>query len=74
MVIGFPDDNHLAAFQALGRDYARTVLFVVSDHESDRLLYFKRGGASVAEVETDGSWSRSWSEAMRMTWPTVSAG
>ena len=74
MVIGVPDEQHLAVFQSLSRDYSRTLLFCVFDQDTDLLPYFVRGGAAVATVRSNGNWSASWTEMMRSSWSTVSAG
>jgi hypothetical protein len=74
LITGTPDEQNLAIFQTLKRDYARTVLMVVADDEPESIGPFKLGGAATVVVSADGDWAPAWSEAMRMRWPIASLG
>ncbi len=74
LVTGEPDDQILTVFQTLKRDYARTVLMVVADGESESTFPFRLAGAATVVANEDGDWAPAWSEAMRMRWPIASRG
>ena len=74
VVTGRPDDNLLASYQALSRDYARAFLMIVTAEETELTDVFRRGGVATAVVGPDEPWGPAWTTAMRSTWPTASAG
>lgn len=73
-ITGRVDDDNLAVFQTLGRDYSRTVLMVVSDEEPD-LVPFKLGGAAATVVATTDSWTAAWGDVIGAgRWSSASPG
>lgn len=73
LVSGRVDEQHLVAYQTLSRDYARTILMMVGDEPLDTLA-LHHGGAAVVAIGPEEDWATAWSEAMRSTWPSASAG
>jgi uncharacterized protein (DUF58 family) len=75
MISGSLDDDVLAVFQTLGRDYRRTMLMVVGDEDAEALVPFKLGGAVVVRVGTDDTWASAWAEMIGAgRWSSVSPG
>ena len=75
LITGSLDEENLAVYQTLGRDYSRTVLMVVSDEIPDILARFKLGGAAAVVVGTGDSWGRAWTDAIGAgRWTSASRG
>lgn len=75
MITGRLDQDNLAVFQTLGRDYSRTVLMVVGDEDPEFLAPFKLGGAAAVQVGAGDRWSDAWTEAIGAgRWSTASPG
>jgi uncharacterized protein (DUF58 family) len=74
MVTGVPDEEFLAAFQTLERDYARSLLMVVAEEAPPTMERFHLAGAGTAVLTSKGSWARAWLEVMRSTWSIASPG
>ncbi len=75
LITGRLDDENLAVFETLGRDYSKTVLMVVADEEPDFLVPFKLGGAAASVVGLNDSWAGAWSEAIGAgRWSSASPG
>ncbi|MBT8203427.1 MAG: hypothetical protein KJO87_09000, partial [Acidimicrobiia bacterium] len=75
MITGRLDEDNLAVFQTLGRDYSRTVLMVVADEDPEFLAPFKLGGAAAVQVGAGDRWSKAWTEAIGAgRWSTASPG
>lgn len=74
LVTGPPDDSDLAAFQALGRDFYRTVVMSVAQPGTEAILQFARGGAVTVRSEPDSHWAPAWKEAIERSWSTATAG
>jgi uncharacterized protein (DUF58 family) len=75
LITGALDEENLAVYQTLGRDYSKTVLMVVSDEEPEFLVPFKLGGAAAAVVGLDDSWAGAWTEAIGAgRWSSASPG
>lgn len=74
LITGALDEDNLAVFQTLGRDYSKTVLMVVSDDEPD-LVPYKLGGAAATVVGTADSWTQAWADAIGAgRWSSASPG
>jgi uncharacterized protein (DUF58 family) len=74
LVTGPPDESDLAAFQALGRDFYRTVVMSVAQPGTEAILQFARGGAITVRSEPDSHWAPAWKEAIERSWSTATAG
>ena len=74
LVTGPPDESDLAAFQALGRDFYRTVVMSVAQPGTEAILQFARGGAVTVRSEPDSHWAPAWKEAIERSWSTATAG
>lgn len=74
LVTGPPDESDLAAFQALGRDFYRTVVMSVAQPGTEAILQFARGGAVTVRSEQDSHWAPAWKEAIERSWSTATAG
>ncbi len=75
LITGAVDEENLAVFQTLGRDYSRTVLMVVADEEPDSLVPFKLGGAAAAVVRIGDSWTGAWTQVIGAgRWSSASPG
>ncbi|MBT8246446.1 MAG: DUF58 domain-containing protein, partial [Acidimicrobiia bacterium] len=75
LITGALDDDNLAVFQTLGRDYSKTVLMVVADEAPASLTAFKLGGAATAVVGADDTWAGAWNEAIGAgRWSSASPG
>ena len=74
-ITGRLDDDNLAVFQTLGRDYTRTVLMVVADEEPEALAPFQLTGAAAVGVGTGDGWAGAWREAIGTgRWSSASPG
>lgn len=74
LIIGNPDDVHLAVFRALDRAHHRVLVAAVTEAGEEVVEPFRRTGASAVVVPPSMSWSEAWNLLMRGTWSTVSAG
>ena len=74
LVTGAPDESDLAAFQALGRDFYRTVVLSVAKPGTEAILQFARGGAVTVPSEPGSRWAPTWKEAIERSWSTATAG
>jgi len=75
LITGAVDDDNLAVFQTLGRDYSKTVLMVVADEVPESLTAFKLGGAATVVVGTGDDWTGAWNEAIGAgRWSSASPG
>jgi uncharacterized protein (DUF58 family) len=75
MISGSLDDDVLAVFQTLGRDYRRTMLMVVGDEDATALMPFKLGGAAAVRVGTEETWAGAWADVIGAgRWSSVSRG
>lgn len=75
IISGSLDDDVMAVFQTLGRDYRRTLLMVVGNEEPEALVPFQLGGAAAVAVGPDGRWAEAWAEAIGAgRWSSVSPG
>ena len=75
LITGALDEENLAVYQTLGRDYSKTVLMVVADEEPEFLVPFKLGGAAAAVVGLADSWAGAWTEAIGAgKWSSASPG
>ncbi len=73
MVTGTPDEDDLAAFRSLTRDFNRTVVLAV-DETAEDAAQFHRAGAVTVIAAPGTPWAPVWREAMELTWSTVTAG
>ena len=75
LITGALDEENLAVYQTLGRDYGKTVLMVVADEEPDSLISFKLGGATASVVGIEDSWAGAWTDAIGAgRWSSASPG
>ena len=74
MVTGEVDEQDLAAFRTLSRDFSRTVVLSVGRADSHHLISFRRVGAVTVSVGPDDPWAPAWSEALEMSWSTALPG
>jgi hypothetical protein len=74
MVTGLPDEGSLAAYRALAKDFARTVVLSAADRPADPLLAFQRAGAVTVCSAPDTTWGPVWRTAMELSWSTASLG
>ena len=75
LITGALDEDNLAVYQTLGRDYSKTILMVVSDEEPEFLVPYKLGGAAAAVVGLNDSWTGAWTEAIGAgRWSSASPG
>ncbi len=74
MVTGTPDDQDLAAFRTLTRDFNKTIILAVDQGAEAASAQFHRAGAVTVVARPDTPWAPVWREAMELTWSTVTAG
>ena len=74
LVTGPPDDEDLAAFRMLSKDYVRTIVMSVADGENDAILAMRRAGGVAVTATPGAAWAPAWREAMERTWFTATAG
>ncbi len=74
LVTGPPDDEDLAAFRMLSRDYVRTIVMSVAHEENDAILAMRRAGAVAVTATPGAAWAPAWREAMERAWSTATAG
>jgi len=75
LITGALDDDNLAVFQTLGRDYSKTLLMVAGEEEPDSLASFRLGGAAAVMVGPTDTWAGAWSEAIGAgRWSSASPG
>ncbi len=74
MVTGTPDEQDLAAFRALTRDFNKTIILAVDQGADAASAQFHRAGTVTVVAPPDTPWAPVWREAMEMTWSTVTAG
>ncbi len=74
MVTGTPDEEDLAAFRALTRDFNRTIVLSVDQGVEASAAQFHRAGAVTVVAPPEVPWAPVWREAMELTWSTVTAG
>ncbi len=74
MVTGAPDDQDMAAFRTLSRDFTRTVVLSVASADSLQLAQIRKVGAVTVTVGEDDAWAPAWRNAMEMTWSTAFPG
>jgi uncharacterized protein (DUF58 family) len=74
LVTGNPDDQDLAVYRILGRDFLRTIVMAVAEESNEAILAFGRGGAITIRSGAGSPWSPAWREAMERTWSTATAG
>lgn len=74
LVTGETDEDDLAVYRVLGRDYGRTVVMAVAEQENDVILQFQRAGAVTVVTPASSAWAPAWREAMERTWSTDTVG
>jgi uncharacterized protein (DUF58 family) len=74
LVTGAPDEQDLAVYRMLGRDYLRTVVMSVAHDENEAILKFRRGGVIAMTATPTASWAPIWRQAMEQAWSTATAG
>jgi hypothetical protein len=74
LVTGTPDEQDLAAFRALARDFTRTLVLAVGDPDTEAVALLRRAGAVIVVVDRDTSSAPAWRDAMERTWSTVTPG
>jgi uncharacterized protein (DUF58 family) len=74
LVSGPPDDEVIAAYRLLSRDFYRTVVMSVADTTSDAILQFARAGAVTVVTKQGDRWAAPWKEAIERSWSTATAG
>lgn len=74
LITGTVDDQDLAVFRVLGRDYVKTIVMAVAQHSNEAILALSRGGAITIMSGAGSQWSPAWREAMERTWSTATAG
>ncbi len=74
MVTGTPDDEDVAAFRSLTRDFNRTVVLAVDETHEGATAPFRRAGAVTVVAAPGTPWAPVWRDAMELTWSTVTAG
>ena len=74
LVTGNPDDDDLAVYRVLGRDFVKTLIMAVAEDTNEAILAFGRAGAITIRSDANTLWSPAWREAMERTWSTATAG
>ena len=75
LVTGEPDDQDVAVFRAMTRDFNRTIVLSVEDREDDEdVKAFSRAGAVTVVAAPGTPWGPVWRDAMERTWSTVTVG
>jgi hypothetical protein len=75
MVTGVPDDQDIAVFRTMTRDFNRTIVLTVEDNTDDEeIAAFGRAGAVTVVAAPGTPWGPVWREAMERTWSTVTVG
>ena len=75
MVTGEPDDQDVAVFRAMTRDFNRTIVLTVEDKTDDaEVAAFNRAGAVTVVAAPGTAWGPVWRDAMERTWSTVTVG
>ncbi len=74
MATGDPDDDDLAVYRVLSRDYVKTVVMAVAQPDNEAILQFQRAGALTVITRPPSKWAPAWREAMEQAWSTATAG
>ncbi len=74
MVTGVLDEDGVAVFKTLSRDYYKTIVMTVSERENEALHQIQRAGAVAVASGPASKWASAWRESMEATWSTASAG
>ena len=74
LVTGEPDEDDLAAYRMLSRDYLRTIVMSVAQSENEAILRMKRVGAVTMMASPGAAWAPAWREAMERAWSTATVG
>ena len=71
MVTGLADEQNVAAFRTLARDFSRRVILGVNSAGSEALAAMERSGMAVVVVRPGDAWAPGWRDAMERAWSTV---
>lgn len=71
LVTGSPSEAHLALYQAIGRDFVRTVVLAVAEDGNDAVVRFRQAGVVTVLAPRGSSWTTAWQEAMEHSWSTA---
>jgi uncharacterized protein (DUF58 family) len=71
LITGSPSDAHLALYQAIGRDFVRTIVLAVTDEGNEALARFRQAGVVTVVAPRGASWATAWQEALEHSWSTA---
>ena len=74
LVTGEADDDDLAAYRMLSKNYLRTIVMSVAQAPNDAILAMRTVGAVTLLTGPGAAWAPAWREAMERTWSTATAG
>lgn len=71
LVTGTINENHLAVWRALGREYTRTVVMTTDNRPNDNVMQLRNAGTVVVASVRGTRWTSAWAEAMEKAWSTA---
>ncbi len=71
LVTGTPNENHIAVWRAIGRDYTRTVVMATDTQPNENLSRFTNAGVVTVASARGTRWTAAWSETMEKAWSTA---
>ena len=74
LVTGTADEEDLAVYRNLSRDYLKTVVMAVAEKETEAILQLRRVGAIPVLAGPGAAWGPAWREAMERAWSTATVG
>ena len=74
LVTGSADEEDLAVYRILSRDYVKTVVMAAAESETEAILQLRRVGAIPVLARPGAAWSPAWREAMERAWSTATVG